>query len=131
MREIAVMMNLLCGLLVLVSGTIYFKNTLKLNKINSPKEVNVQNILKAFDTDFFKYLPVAFISMTIPIFIKGTHLEAITEVFFPAVLITAAIESFHYLFKHWLTNKIRYIGYYKCLFIILLGIINGLSILEF
>lgn len=128
MREIAIIVNLLCGLVVLASGIIYLRNTLKLNHTHLSKETTVRNLLKEFDSDFFKFLLVTFLSAVIPIFIKGNDLGAIIDVFFPAIVVTAAIEGAYYISKYWFDNQRRYATYFKLFLLVLFGMINGLSI---
>jgi uncharacterized protein YybS (DUF2232 family) len=128
MMSITIILNLLCGLLVLATGIIYLKNTLVSTKTVNKENTSVQDILKEFKVDFFKFLLVAFISIVCPILVKDIDLSSVTDALFLAFVITGTVESIHYLLKGKITDNTSYVKYYKFVAVIILGILNGILI---
>jgi cytochrome bd-type quinol oxidase subunit 2 len=125
MTYITLVANLLCGLLVLVAGIIYFRNTIIWTKSNKNATTDVKDLLKEFEVgDFMKLLLIAFVFITLIGFINNTDMSFIPNVFFPAVVIAAGVESFSYILK----RKRSHSSAYKIVALIALSLVNGISI---
>lgn len=101
--------DLLCGLLVLVAGIVYLKNTFKTIQDLDETKTDAKQFRKEFYfADFIRYLSIAVIVMFIMVWAIDKEVNIALNIVFPSMLIAGAVKGFHYLFKNKLTGP-RYI----------------------
>ncbi|PGS51012.1 hypothetical protein [Bacillus sp. AFS041924] len=120
MLQIAIITNLLCGVVVLITGALYLKNTLKNLKLINHDSVAPQNISNEFELgDFIKVLFIAILWS----FLLSTIKHLINIDFTLNILLTSfttalTIESVSYIF-----NKNEFSLFYKILSAIILALL--------
>ena len=120
MLQIAIITNLLYGVVVLITGALYIKNTLKNLKLINHDSVAPQNISNEFELgDFIKVLFIAILWS----FLLSTIKHLINIDFTLNILLTSfttalTIESVSYIF-----NKNEFSLFYKILSAIILALL--------
>lgn len=124
MELILVGINVLFGICILISGLIYFKNTITIYK----DDIEIKNSSKEFN--FLIVVDIIFICIFIvmPTWITNSKVDFLVDVIVPSFIIVGGIEGIKYLLRNKITNLLVRINYFKYLILIILGILNGFII---
>lgn len=117
MLQIAIITNLLCGVVVLITGALYLKNTLKNLKLINHDSVAPQNISNEFELgDFIKVLFIAiFWSFLLSTIKHLINIDFTLNILLTSFTTALTIESVSYIF-----NKNEFSLFYKILSAIIL-----------
>ncbi|PFJ11589.1 hypothetical protein COD67_06960 [Bacillus cereus] len=120
MEYILTGINVLFGLFILISGLIYFKNTVATYK----EDIETKNSIK--ESNFSIVVDIVFICIFIlmPTWITNSKVNFLVDIILPGFIIVGGIKSIQYLFPNRILNK-KYLRY---LIFIILGVLNGILI---
>lgn len=124
MELILVGINVLFGICILISGLIYFKNTITTYK----DDIEIKKSSKEFN--FLIVVDIIFICIFIvmPTWITNSKVDFLVDVIVPSFIIVGGIEGIKYLLRNKIANLLVGMNYFKYLILIILGILNGLII---
>ncbi|MDF9627035.1 hypothetical protein P5775_30655 [Bacillus cereus] len=125
MEFILVGINVLFGICILISGLIYFKNTITTYK----DDIEIKNS-SSKEFNFFIVVDIVFICIFIlmPTWITNSKVDFLVDVIVPSFIIVGGIEGIKYLLRNKIANLLVRMNYLKYLILIILGILNGLII---
>ncbi|MEW4236724.1 hypothetical protein Q0N71_30315 [Bacillus thuringiensis] len=125
MEFILVGINVLFGICILISGLVYFKNTITTYK----DDIEIKNS-SSKEFNFFIVVDIIFICIFIlmPTWITNSKVDFLVDVIVPSFIIVGGIEGIKYLLRNKIANLLVRMNYLKYLILIILGILNGLII---
>ncbi|WP_267418637.1 hypothetical protein [Bacillus sp. GC_Bacil_1] len=120
MEYILTVINVLFGLLILISGLVYFKNTVRAYK----DDIRTKNRIKESNLSIILDIVFICIFILMPTWLTYSKVDFLVDVILPGCIIVGGVKSIQYLFPNKVLNK-KYLEY---LIFIILGILNGILI---
>ncbi|HDR3902819.1 TPA: hypothetical protein QCO88_005500 [Bacillus cereus] len=123
MELILIGINVLFGICILISGLVYFKNTITTYK----DDIEIKNSSKDFNFNIVVDIIFICIFIVMPTWITNSKVDFLVDVIIPSFIIVGGIEGIKYLFRNKYASLLS-MSYFKYLILIILGILNGLII---